>query len=202
MSLVDDLRSWYMSRKMAKCGKKCRFGRGMDISGHIEAGPACRFREGSIFRTHEKGKIVFGNHCGCSFYCVIEAEELIQIGDRSGLAEFCVVRDNNHVIVGTDGNWGLTPRYTKPIIIGNDVLVGSRCYIHPGVTIADGAVIAEGSILREDTKVGPLEIWAGAPARRVRHRIEGVPAERLKEVQELIEKAGGIRPDRYKGKVY
>ncbi len=202
MSFIDDARSWWYSRKMAKCGKKCRFGRGMIIDGHVEAGPLCRFRDGAVFRAHDKGKIIFGNHMGCSFYCVFEAEELIQVGDRTGIAEFTVIRDNNHLLIGTDGNWGLTPRIVKPVIIGNDVLIGSRCYIYPGVTIGDGAVLAAGTIVMEDTKIGPLEVWAGAPAKKVCHRIEGIPPERLKLAQEMIEKAGGVRKDRYQGTMY
>ncbi len=194
------IRSWRHSLKLVKHGKDCRFqGAEFVVEGNVEVGDYCRFRDHVILRTHKKGKIVFGNHSGCSYFVVLEAENLIQIGNDTAITEFCVIRDTNHMIYGTDKHWDYTPHITKPIIIGSGVLVGSRTYIHPGVTIGDGAIIGVNSVLIEDTKVGPYEIWAGSPARRIAHRTEGVPPEKLKEAQELIEKHG-LRTGRYEGK--
>ena len=67
-------------------------------------------------------------------------------------------------------------------------MIGSRCYIGPGVTIGDGAVIAPGSIVTKD--VGPYEVWAGAPARKIAHRTKGIPEMWRKQYQELLETYG------------
>ena len=196
--LIRRLRSWSNSRKFTKKGKYCRFpGRDLVVRGHVEVGDGCRFRDHLVIRTHGKGKIIFGDRSGTSFYCIIEAEELVQVGSGVALAEFCVVRDTNHLVVGTDEHWLYTPHITKPIIIEDGVLVGSGVYIHPGVTIGNGAGLALGRVLLDDTKVGPLEIWAGAPARRVAHRTEGVPPERLAQAQALMEQQG-MRKSRFK----
>ncbi|HEX7549539.1 MAG TPA: hypothetical protein VF579_03105, partial [Candidatus Methylomirabilis sp.] len=40
----------------------------------------------------------------------------------------------------------------------------------PGCEIGDGAVIAAGAVLSKGAKVGPGEVWAGVPARRVGRR--------------------------------
>jgi acetyltransferase-like isoleucine patch superfamily enzyme len=200
--LMRRLRSWLHGFKFAKKGKGCRFqGTDLQIEGHVEVGSACRFRDHLIMRTHGKGKIVFGSHSGCSYYCIIEAEELVQIGNATAITEFCVIRDTNHLIYGTDAHWAFTPHITRPIIIGDNVFVGSRSYIHPGVTIEEGAIIGVGSVLIEGTHVGPYEIWAGVPARKIGHRTENVPPARLQEAQELLAR-DGVREDRYKGKLY
>jgi acetyltransferase-like isoleucine patch superfamily enzyme len=46
--------------------------------------------------------------------------------------------------------------------------------ILPGCEIADGATIAAGAVLSKGTRVGPGEVWAGVPARRVGSK-HGVP---------------------------
>ncbi len=199
-SIVRTWRNWNNGRKFEKKGKNCRIlGSQLTIDGHVELGDYCRIREDAIMRTHGNGKIIFGHHSGCSFHCVFEAQELIQIGNETGIAEFCVLRDTNHLFHGTDAHWAYTPHITKPIIIGNNCFIGSRTYIQPGVTIEDGAIIGIGSMLLEDTHVGPLEIWAGTPARKICHRTEGLPPERIARAQALIEEQG-LRKSRYKNK--
>jgi acetyltransferase-like isoleucine patch superfamily enzyme len=56
---------------------------------------------------------------------------------------------------------------TAPVRIGSRVTVGLMAVILPGCVIGDGAVIAAGSVLSKGAQVGPGEIWAGVPARRV-----------------------------------
>ena len=56
----------------------------------------------------------------------------------------------------------------KPIIIHDDVWIGSNVTILPGITIGHGAVIAAGSIVTKD--VEPFSIVAGIPARKMRMR--------------------------------
>lgn len=53
-------------------------------------------------------------------------------------------------------------------IIGNDVWIGDRAIIMPGVRIHDGAVIGTGSVVTKD--VPPYAIVAGNPARVIKYR--------------------------------
>ena len=50
--------------------------------------------------------------------------------------------------------------------IGNDVLVGARALILPGVKIGDGAVVGAGSVVPRGTVIAAGETWAGNPAQR------------------------------------
>jgi acetyltransferase-like isoleucine patch superfamily enzyme len=61
---------------------------------------------------------------------------------------------------------------TAPVTIGRDVTVG----IMPGCTIGDGAIIAAGAVLSKHARVGPGEVWAGVPARRVGRVRRATPA--------------------------
>jgi acetyltransferase-like isoleucine patch superfamily enzyme len=194
-SMVRAYRNFVHGRKFAKKGKGCQFpGQFLEVDGHVELGDYCRFRNNVILRTHRGGKIIFGNRSGCSYYVIIEAAELVKIGDFTAITEFVVIRDANHLVYGTEKHWRWAPLITRPVIIGNGCLIGSRSYISPGVTIGDGAIIKPGSIVTKD--VGPFEVWAGVPARFVAHRTKSVPPERLKEAEALIAQHG-IGDDRY-----
>ena len=192
------VRAWrtvWHGRKFAIKGKGCRFpGKYLEVDGHVELGENCRFRDNVVLRTKGQGKIVFGTYSGCSYYCILEATKYIQIGSFTGIAEFAVIRDTNHFVIGTDQHWRLTPHIAEPIVIGDCCLIGSRCYINPGVAIGDGAVIAPGSVVTKD--VGPLEVWAGNPARKICHRTQGVPESMRKRYEELLG-TYGLKENRY-----
>ena len=64
---------------------------------------------------------------------------------------------------------------TAPVSIGRGVTIGLMAVVFPGCTIGDGAMISAGSVLSKGTKVGPGEIWAGVPARRVGRRRQRPP---------------------------
>ena len=53
----------------------------------------------------------------------------------------------------------------KPVTISDNVWIGQRGIICPGVTIGEGAVVSAGSVVMTD--VAPHMIVAGSPARRI-----------------------------------
>ena len=104
----------------------------------------------------------------------------IRIGQRSNIQDGTVV----HVNAGAE--WACT--------IGDDVTVGHACIIHActlqdrsfvgmGATVLDGAVVesgamlAAGGLLAPGKRIPAGELWAGAPARKMR---DIPPADRVK----------------------
>ena len=111
----------------------------------------------------------------------------IDIGDRSGLGVDCQIygrvtlgRDvmmgpevilltRNHGFARTDVPMMDQPdSQEKPIVIGDDVWIGTRAILLPGVTIGRGAIVGAGSVVTAD--VPPHAIVGGNPARIIRHR--------------------------------
>lgn len=58
----------------------------------------------------------------------------------------------------------------KPVTIGNDVWIGRRVIIMPGVTVGDGAIIGAGAVVTKD--VPPYTIVGGVPAMVIKSRKE------------------------------
>lgn len=65
--------------------------------------------------------------------------------------------------------------------IGNDVWIGVNVTIIGGVHIGDGAVIGAGSVVTKD--VEPYSIFAGNPAKYIKHRFNEVAIEKLKKIK-------------------
>lgn len=56
---------------------------------------------------------------------------------------------------------------TKPITIGNDVYIGVRTILMPGVNIGNNCIIAAGSIVTKD--VADNSVYGGVPAKFIKH---------------------------------
>jgi len=65
---------------------------------------------------------------------------------------------------------GNTP--AKPVTIGNNVWIGQRAIILPGVTINEGAIVATGSIVTKD--VPKFAIVGGNPAKVIKVRANSI----------------------------
>lgn len=59
-------------------------------------------------------------------------------------------------------------RLSRDVIVGSDVWIGSGATVLRGVRIGHGAVVGASSLVNRD--VGPYEVWAGVPARKIRDR--------------------------------
>jgi maltose O-acetyltransferase len=111
----------------------------------------------------------------------------IEIGDDSGIGENCQIPDNikigRDVMMGPDvliigknhefQNLQIPMRLqgakdASPVVIGDDVWIGARTIILPGITINKGAIIGAGSVVTHD--IPAFAICAGNPARVIRFR--------------------------------
>lgn len=56
----------------------------------------------------------------------------------------------------------------RPVVIGNDVWIGDKVTILPGVNIGDGSIIGAGAVVTHD--VEPYSIVGGVPAKLIKMR--------------------------------
>ncbi|MGL5549588.1 MAG: DapH/DapD/GlmU-related protein, partial [Culicoidibacterales bacterium] len=69
-----------------------------------------------------------------------------------------------HPIIASERNSGF--EYGQPVVIGDNVWVGSGVIINPGVTIGDNAVIGAGSVVVKDILANVVAV--GNPCRVLR----------------------------------
>ncbi|SHK17457.1 maltose O-acetyltransferase [Clostridium cavendishii DSM 21758] len=108
----------------------------------------------------------------------------ISIGNFSGIGEGAFLQDIDEIIIGNDVLMGpdvmiyttnhstnrnelirLQEVKSKKVIIEDDVWIGARVIILPGVIIKEGAVIAAGAVVTKD--VESYSIFGGVPARKI-----------------------------------
>ena len=91
--------------------------------------------------------------------------ESITIGNNVAIAEGVIIRDSDsHTIVGG------CHIPTSPIVIGDNVWIGTNAIILKGVTIGDGAIVAAGSVVTKNVPARTLV--AGVPAKIIRENVE------------------------------
>ena len=66
-------------------------------------------------------------------------------------------------------------------VVGNDVWIGYKATIMPGVTIGDGAIIGSNATVTKD--VAPYAIVGGNPAKEIKKRFSEEKIARLLELQ-------------------
>lgn len=150
------------------------------------------YRVFSIFRKLRSfvGKYVFDS-CGTNINIEKKANfgtgKGISIGNNSGLGINCKVRGpleiGNDVMMGPDviiytsnhetSRWdipmrgqGATPK--EKIIISDDVWIGARVIILPGVKIGKGVILAAGAVVTKD--IPNYAVAGGVPAKVIKFR--------------------------------
>jgi acetyltransferase-like isoleucine patch superfamily enzyme len=108
-----------------------------------------------------------------------------EIGSFTSIASDCVIGPNSHPVeelstsaVFYSSSWGVVEKgfdkrehynaQKKKVVVGNDVWLGTKAVILPGVTIGDGAIVAAGAVVTKD--VPPYAIVGGVPAQIIKYR--------------------------------
>ena len=99
-----------------------------------------------------------------NFGTSIVATNSVTIGPRCLIGTHCMIMDTPFHNV--DPNRRLDPPATEPIQIGENVWIGARVIVMPGVTIGDDCAIGAGSVVTHD--VPPRSLAAGVPAKVIR----------------------------------
>ncbi|MEK3823221.1 sugar O-acetyltransferase [Paenibacillus sp. FSL K6-1558] len=105
-----------------------------------------------------------GNHFYANFNCTILDVCEVRIGENCLLGPDVHIYTATHPLNPHERSTGA--EFGKPVTIGNNVWIGGRAIINPGVSIGDNVVIASGAVVTKDVQ-GNM-IVGGNPARVIK----------------------------------
>lgn len=114
----------------------------------------------------EGGRLVVGNNTGFNGVLVYSSNS-ITIGENVKIGGGTRIFDTDFHSLNAEVRRGLDDEaVSKPIVIEDDVFIGTSCIICKGVTIGHNSIIAAGSVVVKDIPAN--EVWGGNPARFIR----------------------------------
>jgi acetyltransferase-like isoleucine patch superfamily enzyme len=94
----------------------------------------------------------------------IAAHERVSIGARCLIGTHVIIIDNDFHRLEPEHR--LEPPPSRPVVIEDDVWLGARVIVLPGVRIGAGSCIGAGSVVNAD--IPPRSLAAGVPARVIK----------------------------------
>jgi maltose O-acetyltransferase len=130
-----------------------------------KAGRRINVGEGVFFSGNKS--INCGNDVGFGEGCRIYAGGGLTIGSQVMIAPYVTLITSNHRYMTQFDTSGHHEEY-KPIVIKDDVWIGERAIILPGVTIGCGAIVGAGAVVTKD--VPDWCVVGGNPAKVIKYR--------------------------------
>ena len=107
------------------------------------------------------GDVTMGDGCSVWFNTVLRGDvNTITIGNRVNIQDGSVL----HTLYVSIGH-NVTIHGAK---IHNFALVGMGAVVMDDAEVGEGAIVAAGAVVLSRTKIGPNELWGGAPAKFIK----------------------------------
>lgn len=138
----------------------------------ISIGANTRIRDGARLEVVDRegltpGRLVIGSHVRIEQYVHIVCCDRVSIGDNVTITPGCVIVDTSHPTDISDQHRAESiERASTHVTIGNNVFLGARTIVLPGVTIGDNSVIGAGSVVTKDIPAN--SIANGVPAKVIK----------------------------------
>lgn len=146
---IRRVRTWFGSLILDSCGK----------GANIEKGVNFGFGRG----------IKLGNHSGLGVNCKVRGP--LEIGDDVMMGPDVIILTHSHGTARTDIPMRLQSKDAptpQKVTIKDDVWIGTRVIILPGVTIGQGSIIGAGAVVTKD--VPAYSVVGGVPAKILKYR--------------------------------
>ena len=112
--------------------------------------------------------ISVGDNVGISEFSWIDGNGKVEIGDFVRIGPYVSIISFNHKFADKSTPIKLQGKVLLPVIIEDDVWIGSKAQILAGTKIGKGAVIGAGTIITKD--VPPYAVIVGNPAKIIKYR--------------------------------
>lgn len=147
-------------------GSKLEIGSSLELRSHATSNPLAPNHPAAISTRTAEAKITIGDNFGMTGGS-ITAEENITIGSRVLVGANSIIIDTDfHPLDPSSRKNGGRQGKTAPVVIEDDVFIGTQTIILKGSRIGRGAVIGAGSVVAGN--IPPNAIVAGNPARVVK----------------------------------
>lgn len=131
------------------------------------------------------GDVVIGDECSIWYGTILRGDvNSIRIGNRVNIQDGSVLHtlyQKSTIEIGDDVSIG-----HNVVIHGAKIrdfaLIGMGAIVMDDAEVGEGALVAAGSVVLGKTKIGPNEMWAGAPAKFIKM----VEPEKAKEMNQKI----------------
>jgi maltose O-acetyltransferase len=137
----------------------------IDNQGYLAIGRGTVLRSVNVpveLATGPRGRLTIGRDVSLNYGVSIGCLGQVDLGDRCRLGPYVMLVDSDfHDLYDRD----VRPA-PRPVRLAEDVWVGAKACIMPGVTIGRGAVVGTAAVVLRD--VAPFTVVAGVPARVVR----------------------------------
>ena len=131
------------------------------------------------------GDVTMGDGCSVWFNTVLRGDvNTITIGNRVNIQDGSVLHtlyQKSTIEIGDDVSIGhnVTVHGAK---IRNFALIGMGAVVMDDAEVGEGAIVAAGAVVLSRTKIGPNELWGGAPAKFIKM----VEPEKAREMNQKI----------------
>lgn len=110
------------------------------------------------------GTLDIGARAFVNYGTSLSASLLVKIGPRCQIGTYCILMDNQWHRLEPERR--LERPESKPIVLEENVWLGARVIVMPGVTIGEGSVVGAGSVVTRS--VPPRRLAVGVPAKVIR----------------------------------
>ena len=144
----------------------------VSIGNNFRAGERLKLRTFDCWEgTTYTPSITIGDNVNIETDCHISAINKVTIGNNVLIASFVYISDHSHGDVNAMDGWMdaplRRPLYSKgSVVIEDDVWLGEKVTVMPGVHIGRGAVIGENSVITKD--IPAYAVAVGSPAKVIK----------------------------------
>jgi len=159
-------------------GRSLCIGRNVDLAvyGELVIGDGVILSDGCSLEVGPTARLVLGDRAFIGRHSVIAAQELIEIGKDTLIAEHCTVRDQNHhldpdrrreeIDAHTEHRRSTVGVEKAPVFIGSGAWIGAGVRVLKGARIGDRTVVGANAVVLGE--LPPDVVAGGIPARVLR----------------------------------